>query len=796
MSFISSEMFSQEYLKTPKEFSQSCTAEFMKKINGGKINLEDLDYGFSDRNWRVYSDRSKNFLYNTPNGSPMGTMLDYMQPLNVKKVDGKWLKLFTLDNQELGWVRSNNILLNSFCLLTTGVTDNDVEVSIPTKKIIITSLAELVERGIELEDAEKYRHFYTEPSTNMNRRLQDVKDFEIYYVYKEQGGSVLLATNDKLTQGSITNKSVVKGWIPLGNTTSWDNRLMLEPARSTLAQQAYGPKILHGYKDLAQLKTKLEQNISKDNTSFIDFQVGAIPYDRMRKPVIQSIDNNILQVVSIMRDTEGDIINKKRLKEMERKIERQQQNTNIVFVVDATSSMKPYFSSISKSIGEIMSQNRNENKHSLKFAVVIYRDYADKAKNRDCEVLALTADQSEVKSYLNKVVCSSNNKLMPEAQFNGIIKGIEELDLNPEDSNVMVLIGDCGNHDDPNSEKNYDVEDVANILDKYDLNVISFQVNFDMNTSDMDTYIKFNTDVKKFIQLKANKITRNRETDLSADWKRVDGKKNSIELSMVESSEDFVNTFGRVIYAKNGKMNTDVLQNHITGRLSEYMDVTDNNLVILRKGWNPKVDKVPEGLLLYIENSFEITRKEALEFLQRNEVTQSAYVALKYDDSPINALEHVVFMSNKDFESLRKQLNEFISSESDISTSEKAMQFQERLISICKNILGGSTESSDPSSQSNEVVENLIINDVWQLIFHVDYNAFPEIKDRKLNELASFKKKKILKEVMEDFKIKSKDFCGKSYYSKNEYERREMMINGDKFYWIPLEDLPGTTKID
>jgi hypothetical protein len=323
--------------------------------------------------------------------------------------------------------------------------------------------------------------------------------------------------------------------------------------------------------------------------------------------------------------------------------------------------------------------------------------------------------------------------------------------------------------------------------------VISFQVNFDMS---YDTYIKFNKNAKKFIQLKANKITRNRDTDLSAVWKRVDGKRNSIELSMVESSADFVNTFGRVIYAVNGKMNTDVLQNHITSRLSEYMDVTDNNLVILRKGWNPKVDKVPEGLLLYIMKSFDITREEALEFLQRNEVTQSAYVALKYNDSPINALEHVVFMSETDYKSLRKQLNELVSSESSISTSQKANQFQERLISICKNILGGNTESSDTSAKEFDVVENLIINDVWQIIFGIEYSAFPEIKDRKLNELASFKKKKILNTFLEDFKIKCKDFCEKSYYSKNEYDRRVMTINGDKFYWIPLEDLPGTTKID
>lgn len=794
LSLISSEFLSQvKYLKTPKEFSKSCTSEFINDINSGKINLEDLDYDYSDLDWMVYSDRSSNFLFNTHNGNPIGTFLDYMQPLNVKKVNGKWLQVYTLENQELGWVKANKILLNSYCLLTTDVTEDGVEVSIPMKKIIITSLAELLKDGYTLEEAEKHRFFYTEPSIDMNKVYQSVNDFEIYYVYKEQGGSVLLANNNLLNKGSIRNKSIMKGWIPRGNTTEWNNRLMLEPARSQSAQQAYGETTLHGYGELSQLRTHLNKNIVKENTSFIDFQVGAIPFDRMRKPVIKSIDENIKKVVSITRDTEN--MNKEKLKEMERIIERQQQNTNIIFVVDATSSMRPYFSSISESIGEIMSENKKENKHTLKFAVIIYRDYADKADKRDYNVLPLTADQSVVKSYLNKVVCSSKNKLMPEAQFNGIIKGFEDLDLDSEYSNVMVLIGDCGNHINPKSSNNYNVEDVADILEKYDLNVISFQVNFDMNPLDMDTYIKFNEDVKEFIQLKANKITSNTDTDLSADWKRVDGKRNSVELSMVESSEDFVNTFGRVIYAVNEPMETEVLQNHITKRLSEYMDVTDNNLVILRKGWNPKVDKVPEGLLLYIMDSFNITRDEALEFLQRNEVTQSAYVSLKYNNSDINALEHVVYMSETDYRSLKKQLNEFVS-QNNTSSSNKAIQFQDRLISICTNILGGNTESSGPTSNSNKVIENLIINDVWKIVFGVEYSGFPEIKDVKLNKLASFKKKKILRQVMEDFSNKSREFCQTSYYSRDEYDCRVMSIYGNKFYWIPLEDLPGTTKID
>jgi len=823
---ISLDLVSQEdFLKTPKELSQSCTIEFINDINNGTVRLEDLHYVDNDREdmnnryWVVYSDRSNNFLYNFPNGSTLNTRLEYMQPLRVQEVEGKWLKVYTTDYKELGWVKSDYIMLNSYCLLTTykkKKKSDDVVIKIPMKKIIITSIPELVSGGMTPEEAEAKRNFYSDPSTNMKNMIQYARDFEIFYVYKESGGSFLLANNDVLTESYDRNISLIKGWIPKGNTTAWDNRLMLEEARTEQAIQAYDTVTLFGFQHLKELKSHIQKGFSKKNTAFVEFQVGAIRYDKMRMPVLktghddgQPFDDvhEIKKVVSIVRHTEGDIIKDSMLIDIERKLNRLQQNTNIIFVIDATSTMDPYFSSIAASIEEIMKENNKKNGNPIKFAVIIYRDYLDKVNNNDYKVLPLTADQSEVTSYLNNVDCSSRNrKLLPEAQFNGIIKGFDELNLDPEESNIMVLIGDCGNHPNPDSSNNYDVEDVADILDKYNLNVISFQVNTDIHH---ETYAQFNKDIKKFIQIKANKITSNTDTDLSAVWKRVEGKRHSFELSMVESSEDFVNTFGRVIYAVDGKMHTDVLKNHITERLVEYMDVTDKNLIILRKWWNPKVDKVPEGLLLFIMKSLELTREGAQEFLQRNEVTQSAYVSLKYNGSHINALEHVVFMTDKDYRSLRKELNRF-TSDDQMSYLVRAKQFEERLISICKNMLGGSASNSDisPSDNSNgngspinskdqnDVIDNLVINDVWLILFGVEYDAFTEIKNTKLNRIASFNKKKILKDVMDDFEIKCKLFCSKSYFSHDENESRVMTIYNNNFYWIPIEDIPGTTKID
>ena len=783
LSFFLTAFADDKFLKIPKEFNKSCQAQYIEKINNGAISLESLDYTFAQRDWIVYSDRSNNILFNSYDGSPTLETLSFMQPLYVKKVKGQWLKVYSIDYEELGWIKARNLILTKYSLLT-----ND-KIAIPLKKIIITSIDGLREEGLTLEEAEKYRNFYSEPSTRKLDVLNSVRDFEIYFVLKEQDGSVLLANNDFLSGTVNTNISLVKGWVPIGNTTPWDTRLMLEPSRSELSMLKYGNEVLHGFQKEKQLNSFLDTRVYKDSTSFIEFNVGAIPYDRMRKPVIKSINDNIKKVVSITKDTQGDIKNKQELKRMMRKLETQQQHTNIIFVVDATASMTPYFKSVAKSIEKIMAENKRVNKHELQFGVVLYRDYAD--GNKSWETLKLTSDIQLVTNYLNNVVCASKDDDKPEAMFNGIIKGLNDLNIDNEESNIMVIVGDCGNHKDDKFTK----QDVANILDKFNMNVISFQVQFAFDQS----YLSFNNDVKDFIMIKSKKIIENRDTDLVPKWERIDGKSNAIELSMVESSDDFVNTFGRFIYSKGTPMDPNDLESQISLRIKEYMNVTDNNLVQLRKGFNPKVDQVPGGLLLYIMDSFNLTKKEALDFLSRNEVTSKAFVAIDYNKGA-NALQHVVFFSQKDYRALRKQLNIFMNSENLKSTERKRM-FQERLINICENIIGSTSTDINKEGfeedKDNEiiynVIENLQLNEVWQLIFGIEYNAYPEIKNTPLNKLSA-EKTRLLNDVIDDFENKCSDFCSTDYYNDDEYKNRIMTLNGNKFYWIPIEDLPGTKK--
>jgi len=76
----------------------------------------------------------------------------------------------------------------------------------------------------------------------------------------------------------------------------------------------------------------------------------------------------------------------------------------------------------------------------------------------------LTDDTDEISNYLLKQIKRKFTPSgdLPEAVFQGIIKGLEEVNFRQDSLRAVVLIGDCGNHkDDP---RGYDTDSVIEAL--------------------------------------------------------------------------------------------------------------------------------------------------------------------------------------------------------------------------------------------------------------------------------------------------------------------------------------------
>ena len=566
------------------------------------------------------------------------------------------------------------------------------------------------------------------------------------FVMKEQDGSVLLANTDVLNGSVFDNKTKVYGWMPKSNITKWNSRVALEPARSAEAIREYSGEKLPGYKDLNKLESCIKDNFCDKNERFVEFRVEEIRSNRMRKPILSSVDDNVREIVSIAKNSselgedQVEIYN-----DILEKLNRKSQMTNVVFAVDATASMRPYFSAVARSINKIIENNERLNQHELKFGLVVYRDYAD--GNDAFSYESLTTDFERIQNSVNSTVCQSRDTDLPEAQYNGLIKGVNALNLDPTESNVVILIGDCGNHSpDP---RGVDIYDVIRVFHKNNINLISYQVKSD----DDDSYFKFNEDALDFITITAEKIIEDKETTLKVSLKNIGN--NTYKLDMAQSENDFENMFGRFIYANANKaMNPIYLEESIVETLSEYMKSVDRNIGILRGRLSgtggPLIDTEtpPEGLIVHIMNKFDCSREDAIDFLNKTEVTTKAFVAIDYHGNGVDAQVPVVFLTENEKNTLIKSLRTLNSNDC-VTRNQKKKCLQENLIRVCKSILGPKT--------STETIEKFSMQEVWKIIIGIDFED-DELRDVKLRDFIDIGKRDFDR-FYDNFMSKSKDFC-------------------------------------
>ena len=776
---LSNSSIAQNWKTVPDAFTTQCKTSLISDINRGLIRLQDLP-SKSQSYWEVFSDRESNRLFNKADGSYNGETLEYMEALYVKEVSDNWLHIYDKETKsERGWIQSKFLLLSRYSIKTDGV------ISIPRKAIILTALDEVKDGAKDdMDRILKQKKWFKQPDPKKGTVLGTPKSFSIYFILKEQDGSVLLSTSDVLGNRAQLESSV-KGWIPKSNIEKWNSRVALEPAKTELAIEEYSKIVdgerefeaLQGYKDLSDLHKCINKKDCHEG-NVVRFRVGKIPANRMRNPILTSLNDNVKEIISIVKNSiELDPNQQDIYKDLLQQANYKSQNTNIVFAVDATASMRPYFSSVARSINKIIEKNEELHQHNLKFGLVVYRDYAD--ENDAFSYESLTPDFERIQSKVNTTVCQSRDRDLPEAQYNGLIKGINALNLDPAESNVVILIGDCGNHSpDP---RGLVLNDVVKVFHKNSINLISYQVKMDYP----DPYYVFNDDANLYIIETAEKIIDGLESALKPEMIPVG--KRSFKLDMQDGENDFVNMFGRFIYADvNNPMQPSYLEQSIVETLREYMKTVDNNIIALNDkigggGSNIITEKPTDGMIAYVRIKFKCTEKEAIDFLNKTEVTTKAFVAIDYHGNGVDAQVPVVFLSEKEKKTLVRSLNK-LDDATCTTLTEKKKCLQDNLIEVCKSILGPKT--------STESIKKLSMQKIWKIIIGIELED-ENVKNVELKDLHEISKKHF-KKFYSKFESKSKAFCGKGYANDNIFESRRFPLNGMYFYWIPLEDLPGT----
>jgi len=761
---------SSGYYALPEILSTYCKASVLNKIMDGSIEIMSLKQVKDGRDWVVYSDRENNSLYINPNESRRKSeRLDFLEPLVVKEVDGVWLHVYSkIDKQnnkdvERGWIKASNLILTSYASLN--------ENSIPKKAMALVSLDNAKEE-LGKDEIERYKLYYGPDGEN---KKGEASKFEIYYVLKEVSGKKLLSRTDKLTGSQVTLQTNVAGWMANFHITNWDSRLCFEVSSKYDAKQTYGDNDIPVFPTKDKLNTFLDEGVKNTEGAIMRLKVRTSipdPYI-MRMPVLENLDGpykkRVATVGTLEKSTDQADVARimRKLQDAKNKLE----NVNIIFVIDGTASMREYYKPVANSIKKIIQNNSLLGANNkLKFGAVIYRDYAD--GENAVEVERLTSDHESVVQKILTTQCYSGDKDLPEAQYNGIINGLKQAGLNKDQSNIIVLIGDAGNHNpDP---KGLTLEQVCKTLKDYEASLVTFQV---VNGKDQ-SYTDFNFDAQDMLLKTGAMYTSNAK---SVKLNDVDIK-NTYKLnftSISNSSKDVPDLymFGRFTYASGKQaMSTAILEKNIINTTREYINWVENIIAICENVKTGNTDMYSEDIIQYLKVKLGLSDSDIKKLKMIKEFSFIGYTSNRFYNKDVDCFLPVVFLSQDELTILVRSFQGF---RFDVQSNvQKKDNLKQALVAQTMKMLGEVSEDN---------ILNKSLDEIWQIILAIPfdrkgkYGNLSDVKLRDLNKVSD----KVFANFINDFEIKIRDF-------KPDRFRDYSFVAGDQtFYWVPLSRFPG-----
>ena len=753
------------YMYVPKALNKYVKASFIEDIYNNNVSLVSLtEKANSTRFWTVYSDRANNTLYTKggwekENERPL-KLMERVVVKDIKERDGNtWLHVYSKSYKEMGknpknhvergWIKAENVLLSNFALLNNQ--------GIPKKRLMLYSLGEPNE-----EIQKEHYYYYNQPEVGAKGDENVARKFRIFYVLKKEPGWVLLSKTDKL-EGSNEIGDIL-GWVPRRYTTAWDHRVCYEPASNREAYNTYKNKDLPIFSRKRTLNQFIETGKLQETEVFKTFHVKSErprPYI-MRMPIMNNIGANKKKVVTIQSINEMTNEEEAKIDKKINTLENKQELVNILLVVDATESMSKYLPQIKESITEIIRNNNiSDANTSLRFGLAVYRDYPDDSD--DFNLVPLTEDHDKVINKLLQTDTHSKDKDLPEAQYQGLVKGIRKAGFNKDNSNVVVLVGDAGNH--TNDPEGYTSDKVINALQEYNASMIAFQV----INGKAPSYDTFNFDVMNYLTKSAEEYggVELRET----------GNKNTYKLVYPGLSEEerSLLRFGRFTYASGDQniMEPSILKDNITRLVSDYLFTVEKGITILKnmREGNVQGDMNPEMVKWLKDHDFSEEQIGKLQNL--GEFTKRGYISKKYYNNDVKAFSPVVFLSSNEKRKIDNTLRKLTKGKMSITERKKALQ--NTLLEQCKKILG---------EVSDRQIYDKNMNEIWQIILSIPFTGSSKIKNTLLRNIKSISDKKF-RPFYDGFEEAANEFI------TNDYRNSRFELANQTYYWIPLKDIPG-----
>lgn len=739
--------------------------------------IQNNDFGKNTKSvWVVYSDRENNTTYTSASSSSgQHSKLGFIEKLFVADISNGYALVFTDDYSNVyptinptarcrGWISINNLLLWETCPKNQSqIFQKGLIVHDPTK---------------QKSAIEKNPPYLLEPrqtaSKNSNQRA---KDLDILFVMKTAEVDNTLYYLLSKEMNCKGRERAVYGWLPEDYITRWDQRLVFEPTFATSAVRDYHSKQIKPsiYFEESQALLLYSNGESKNPFwEYGDFSAKRMDAYTMRNPIISETSPGVYRVAAISSLGMSSKTIADNTKQIEA-LKEAQNNINVIFVIDATSSMKKYYTPVADALTDIMRRDFSQN---IKVGAVLYKDYKDPDK---ISYKPVTTDINEIVGFITSSQSSIGS--IDADDYEALFLGLETgLDLNKmryksSHSNFMILIGDAGNHrTDPQGRKWQD--NVASLAGKMSVNNINFLA-YQVNNAGAAAYDDFAMQIGKLQSELADKIklkmksmiegSDNLEFKLKSNrFYSLARKSSSVELPVYDSYK----------YASSGQSETtNGMQNIITQNISDFQEFISNKLELLEANdlgvssdGNLKEQRLRE--IFSLADWDEKRINDYIDYLKKGGTAKFLGFAPEKTTSSIYKLfEYVLFFSQDELTDLIQELDKI--NKPNVISSKKA--YQDAVISMGQAMLGQFNETD---------IRNMDMDQLLGQIYGVPIRI--QSCGIKIDKILSMDQS-ILDEYIKQFKDKLQ---GLKNINENSYNGR-FKSNGITYYWIPFSEMPG-----
>ncbi len=524
---------------------QKMPEKYRRPIEG--VGLPSNQEPFTDIPWFVLSDRANNPIYSSETGSNVVARANFQDEFAVIRISDSGKRLAVANKNDirnnrliqgktiLGWMDTDKLLLWNRSIA-------DREYNIDKKAMILFSFDQQ-----ELTE-EQRKDFRTDvavmdgPGVSGSNILEYHKGlFQFLPVYKEEGDYLLLGKSLSLDSRSIDNN--LRGWVHKDKLSQWSHRVAWErnwepDAVNERKQNIPVDELISGVMILGDENDARQfSRIDRKRTQFIPSQRTAYEEIKMeskrnvgpmgRFPILDitqirdqdTEEGNPVKVgvIGDVTDFDGNVIDIQKIYEAYEKRDKLKK-INILLVIDATQSMEPYRRSVKTGIENAMTSikqmydDQSNIEHSLdsdigfSFGCVLFRDWAMQDSIQRFGQ-SLSQDTESLFKWLDENFLLEKNRYRPgvttddmeEALFMGMYYAMDFYDLDPNESNYMLLIGDCGDHQDSIHRPTMFVPmgDVLYSLDEFRMNLMAFQVHNGTHPS----FDLFQKQIKEIIEM-------------------------------------------------------------------------------------------------------------------------------------------------------------------------------------------------------------------------------------------------------------------------------------------------------